>query len=120
MSPREKYLSLETYRKNGTAVATPVWFATAPNGAMYVYSEAGAAKVKRARNNPKGRIAPCDVRGNLRADWEPVTLRIIDDATEAALAQRLLDEKYGLVKKLLNFFAKFRSTGRAAIAITPA
>ena len=122
MSPREKYLILETYRKNGTAVATPVWFATAPDGTIYVYSEAGAPKVRRARNNPKGRIAPCDLRGKLRRDWEPVTLRVLEyaDAAEAARGQKLLDEKYGLVKELSNLCARFRKTGRDTIAITPA
>src|SRR5260370_324053 len=107
MNPDEKYLSLETYRKDGTAVATPVWFATSPSGTIYVYSEANAYKVRRARNNPKGRIASCDMRGNVRGEWEPVTLRVVADASEAIEAQRLLDKKYGLVKKLLNFFARF-------------
>ena len=120
MSPTEKYLSLETYRKDGAAVATPVWFGTAPDGTIYVYSEAGAAKIRRARNNPKGRIAPCDMRGNVTGAWEPVTLRVVTDDSEMVMAQRLLDDKYGLVKKLSNFFAKFRSTGREGLAITAA
>ena len=78
------YLNLETFRKSGIGVCTPVWFAQAPaqSDAMsgpavfYVYSEADAGKVKRVRNNPKVRVAPCDMRGNLRGAWVDARARI--------------------------------------------
>jgi PPOX class probable F420-dependent enzyme len=76
-----KYLNLETFRKNGSGVCTPVWFAQAPAQSaavsgpdvFYVYSEAEAGKVKRIRNNSKVRVAPCDMRGNLRGAWVEAT-----------------------------------------------
>ena len=46
-----KYLNLETFRKTGIGVRTPVWFAqdvlqSAPAiTVFYIYSEAGAGKV---------------------------------------------------------------------------
>ena len=61
---RHRYLSLETYRRTGQAVATPVWFVV-DRDVIYVYSLATAGKVKRIRNNPRVRIAPCDARGRL-------------------------------------------------------
>ena len=48
----QKYLNLESYRKTGAAVATPVWFADDGNE-LYIYSLADAGKVKRIRNNPR-------------------------------------------------------------------
>ena len=47
-----KYLNLETFRKTGIGVRTPVWFAqdilhSASATVFYIYSEAGAGKVKR-------------------------------------------------------------------------
>jgi PPOX class probable F420-dependent enzyme len=48
----QKYLNLETYRKNGTPVATPMWFAE-HDGLLYVYSRANAGKVKRVHQNPR-------------------------------------------------------------------
>jgi len=54
---QEKYLSLETYRKNGTAVATPVWFAISPDGTIYVYPRPMLPRCGGRGNNPKGRIA---------------------------------------------------------------
>ena len=59
---QQRYLNLETYRKTGQPVATPLWFAV-DRGVIYAYSLATAGKVKRIRNNPKVRIAPCDGAG---------------------------------------------------------
>jgi len=62
---RHRYMSLATFRRNGTEVATPVWFA-AVDGRLYVVSAGEAGKVKRIRNASRVRVAPCDVRGGLR------------------------------------------------------
>lgn len=100
----QKYLNLESYRKTGAAVATPVWFAQDGNE-IYVYSLAEAGKVKRIRNNPRVRVMPCDFRGGPKGEWVEATARIIDGA-EAAKAQRLLDKKYGLMKKSETYSAR--------------
>jgi PPOX class probable F420-dependent enzyme len=111
----EKYLSLESIRKNGAAVATPVWFAE-QDGVIYVYTEAASAKVKRIRNNRQVRIAPCTYNGKLRGDWVAATAKIVDGAEEE-LAHRLLDRKYWL-KHLGNWYQKIRKGyQRAVIAI---
>lgn len=62
-----RYLNLETYRRDGRAVRTPLWFAES-GGLLYVYSLADAGKVKRMRNNPRVRLAPCDIRGKLKGE----------------------------------------------------
>ncbi len=60
-----KYLNLETFRKTGLGVRTPVWFAqdvlhsARTITVFYIYSEADAGKVKRIRNDPNVRVAPC-------------------------------------------------------------
>src|SRR5260370_7325924 len=76
-----KYLSLETFRKNGQGVRTPVWFASDPAGGvpqtLYVYSTADSGKSKRIRNNPRVRGAPCDARGNLRGEWIEARAEIV-------------------------------------------
>ena len=60
----EKYASLTTFRKNGTAVPTPVWFAE-DGGLIYVMTRGDSVKVKRIRNNPDVRVAPCTIRGKI-------------------------------------------------------
>jgi uncharacterized protein len=111
----QKYLNLESHRKNGNAVATPVWFAEDAS-VLYIYSLADAGKVKRIRNNPRVRVAPCDMRGKLKGEWIEAKARIVDGA-EAAKGHRLLDEKYGVLKKIGNVFSKLMKRERVVIAI---
>lgn len=111
----QKYLNLETYRKTGAAVATPVWFAE-DSGVLYIYSLANAGKVKRIRNNPRVRVMPCDMRGKPRGEWVDALARTLD-AAGAERAHRLLDKKYGWMKKLGGLYSKIMKRDRAAIAI---
>jgi len=118
-----KYINLETFRKTGIGVRTPVWFAQrhedAVNGGsvtFYIYSEADAGKVKRIRNNPKVRVAPCTMRGNLRGAWIEARARLCSD-DEAALGQQLLRKKYGWLKKSGDFFSRLIGHKQAVVAI---
>ena len=113
----KKYLNLETFRKSGVGVATPVWFAE-NGGVLFVYSLADAGKVKRIRNNPRVRIAPCDMRGKLEGEWIEAQARIIA-GLEADEANALLTRKYGLLKRIGNLFSKIMNRKRDVIAIRP-
>ncbi len=125
---KAKYLSLETFRKTGAGVRTPVWFALelraeAGNegnefsAVFYIYSAPDAGKVKRIRNNPKARIAPCTLRGEIRGAWIEGRARLCDQ-DEAAHGQKLLRQKYGLIKIIGDFFStKIMRRKQAVIAI---
>ncbi|HLG16542.1 MAG TPA: PPOX class F420-dependent oxidoreductase [Blastocatellia bacterium] len=111
----QKYLNLESYRKSGEPVRTPVWFAQ-DGRVLYTYSRADAGKVKRIRNNPRIRMAPCDVRGRLNGDWVDAEARI-EDRAGAEHGHGLLDRKYGLVKKLGDAFSRMMKRQRVVISI---
>ena len=111
----EKYLNLESYRKSGQPVRTPLWFAE-QDGVLYAYTVAETPKVRRIRHNPRVRVAPCDLRGNVTGEWVEARARILEPA-QMQFCQRLLTQKYGLLKRLADFFARFRKRGRAGIAI---
>ncbi len=111
-----KYLSLETFRKTGVGVRTPVWFAE-NDGELLLYTLADSGKVKRIRNNPRVRIAPSDMRGKLLGDWSDATARFLD-GHEARQANRLLNQKYWL-KCLFDWTSKLRKTPRVYLAIRP-
>jgi PPOX class probable F420-dependent enzyme len=113
----QKYLSLETYRKTGAPVKTPVWFADR-EGRLYTYSLADAGKVKRIRNNSDVRIAPCDVRGRVLGEWVPATATIEDDRGER-LGMSLLNKKYGLLKRMGDVFSRVLGRKRVVISIRP-
>jgi uncharacterized protein len=117
---RQRYLNLATFRRSGAEVATPVWFA-AEQGTLWVVSAGDAGKVKRLRNTPRVRIAPCDARGGLRGPWQEATARLVGDAARIARARAALRAKYGWQVRLLDLFAQLtgRAKRRAWIAITP-
>ncbi len=112
-----KYISLETFKKSGEGVKTPIWYAIAENGTIYAYTMAHSWKVKRIQNNPRVRIAPSDIRGNVQGEWVDGTARILEPGQPEFIAgNKLLDQKY-LLKKLFNWAAKLRGHKRAGIAI---
>jgi len=118
-----KYVNVETFRKNGQGVRTPVWFAGEPeSGApekLYVYSTADSGKAKRLRNNGRARVAPCDVRGKLLGDWAEARAEIVS-GEEAEHGMGLLNKKYVPWKQLLDFFSFFSRNKRIVFVIRPA
>ena len=121
---KAKYLNLETFRKTGVGVRTPVWFAqdsstdSSPNAGsvFYIYSAPDAGKVKRIRNNPRVRVAPCSFRGNLRGAWVDARARICE-GPEAAHGQNLLRRKYGWLKVAGDFFSRLRGRTQTVMAV---
>jgi len=108
-------LNLESYRRDGQGVRTPLWFVE-DGGALYFYTVAHSYKVKRIGANPRVRVAPCDMRGAVKGEWVDATARRLG-AEEARRANDLLNRKYGWAKRILNFLAKIRGHERAAFAI---
>ena len=117
---KAKYFSLETFRKTGIGIRTPVWFAEdptqQPRTVFYVYTLPDSGKAKRIRNNPKVRIAPCNMRGDLRGAWVDALARICE-GTEVEKGQELLNQKYGLMKRIGDFFSRMRGRTQAVLAI---
>lgn len=122
----QKYLNLETFKKSGDGVKTPVWFAAEPSAKLdsgeaklYLYTIGVSGKVKRIRNNSNVKIAPCNMRGDVQGDWVPARAEILSGA-EAAHGMQLLNKKYLPWKQLLDFFASFRKRERTVFVIRPA
>ena len=111
----QDYLNLETLRKSGVAVLTPVWFVE-EIGIIYVRTEAHSGKVKRIRNNPQVRIAPCDSRGGLKGNWVAAEARLVSEA-QAARINTLLVQKYGWLKRAFDIISRFRKAEPATLAI---
>jgi PPOX class probable F420-dependent enzyme len=95
---RHKYINLQTFRKNGQPVGTPVWFMI-DNNLIYVVTSADTGKVKRLRNNPAVRIAPSGFRGEPKGEWIDGKARFAE-STEAERAIQLRKKRYGLQARL--------------------
>ncbi len=64
----QEFLSLETFRKSGVGVKTPIWFAREGDN-FYLWTFADSGKVKRIRNNAQVKIAPCTRTGEITGEW---------------------------------------------------
>jgi hypothetical protein len=111
----QQYLNLESFKRDGTPVQTPVWFAE-DGGVLYIYTLANSWKVKRIRRNPRVRIAPCTMRGNVTGQWVEAEAHIMD-ATTAEHGHTLLLQKYGWKKRLGNVFSGLMKRERVVMTI---
>jgi hypothetical protein len=94
----EKYILLTTFRRDGRAVATPVW-AVRDGDRLACWTTADAGKVKRIRNSGRVTVAPCDFRGKPHGEAVQAQARIGDHA-DTERVRLLLGRKYGLVGRL--------------------
>jgi PPOX class probable F420-dependent enzyme len=99
-----RYINLESFKKDGNGVKTPVWCAPLEGG-IVVFSEGEAYKVKRVRRNPKVRVAECDVRGKLLGPWHEGSAVIVEDPAREEAAYAALRKKYGWQMRTLDFLS---------------
>ena len=99
-----KYIVLETYRRNGQVVATPVWF-TIDGNKIFVVTRSETGKVKRLRNNSEVRIVPSGMRGGPKGEWlNGKGVLATAEELERALKQR--NKKYGFKARLAGLFSR--------------
>ena len=92
----QRYISLATFRKNGVAVRTPIWFAE-DNGRLCFMTNSKTGKCKRIRNNPKATIAPCTIRGKVTGPEFPATVRILPKE-DFPRVRKAINAKYWLAR----------------------
>jgi PPOX class probable F420-dependent enzyme len=92
----QKYVSLGTFRKDGTRIATPVWFGE-DGDQLYVMTRSDMGKTKRIRNNPQVTAAPCTVRGKVTGPEFAARARILPPE-EHAHARLAINRKYWLAR----------------------
>lgn len=99
----EKYVSLTTFRKNGTPVAAPVWIADLGDGTSGFTTASSSYKVKRLANDPRITLQPCDSRGNVREGTSVVsgTATVVHGADFESVRSRI-KSKYGMQFAMIN------------------
>lgn len=112
----QSYINLETFRRTGAGVRTPVWFA-AEEGMIYVRTLQQSGKVKRLRNDPRVRLVPSDARGEPLGEWADGGAHLVEDRETATHANRLFRRKYGLAKAGFDLVQRLRGGRWATIAI---
>ena len=99
----QKYINLETYRKDQTPVKTPVWFII-NNDRILITTKETTGKVKRLRNNQNARIAICSMKGDVKSNWVNVGVQKITQESDVEEIVKLRKKKYGFSARLISMF----------------
>ena len=99
----QKYLGLETYKRDNTPIQTPVWFVI-DNDQLYITTKETTGKVKRLRNNQNARIAVCSMKGDIKSNWVDVGLENIPEESNVEKIVKLRKKKYGFSARLVSMF----------------
>ena len=113
---RQQYINIETFRKNGEGVKTPVWFAM-EDGVLFTRTMANSWKVKRLNRDPRIKVTPSDARGEPLGTWVDGQAYEISDKAMADHVNKLLNKKYGLLKRGFDLMGKFRGRQMTTVRI---
>lgn len=115
-----KYVSLTTFKKDGTPVATPLWGAW-DGDRLLVWTTTDSWKVKRIRRNPRVTVAPCSARGKIEGETVDGVATILDD-TGTETARAAIAKKYGILGWLTVKGSSLRRgrAGTVGIGVVPA
>ncbi len=109
----EKYVLITTFRKNGDAVASPVWIAALADGTAGFTTDEVSGKIKRIRNNPKVTLQPCSMKGTPKDGSAVVeaTAEVLLGA-DAQPTRDAIKSKYSLMTKFFKVGELWRKVRR--------
>jgi PPOX class probable F420-dependent enzyme len=115
---KKNYLSIESYRKSGEPVRTPVWFVE-DGGYLYVRTGPSSGKMKRLNRNKQMKIVPCSMGGDPQGTWLAANCEIVKDEQLAGKVNALFNKKYGLQKAIFEFLGRTSRPGTVTVKIQP-
>lgn len=94
----ERYISLTTFKRDGSAVSTPVWVVSDDGRRLLVWTGATTWKVRRIRRDARVLVAAASLRGKERGPRLSGRARVVADPGITTL----LRQKYGWQKRALD------------------
>ncbi len=114
----QQYCLLTTFRKDGTPVPTPMWFAV-DGDEIVMMTKGQTAKVKRIRNQEKVKVGPCHGGGRPTGPQLEAQARVLTEPEDLARIDKILNDRYGLKRKILRWALRLaKDKTDAAIVIT--
>ena len=121
-----RYLSITSFKRDGTGVATPVWFVS-DGERLFAFTDLHSWKIKRIRRNPQVMVASCWPWGKLRREPAPARAEVLTATADLERVRQLLLAHYGISYRVVMLFYRIgrRVRGKqsvadgAALAITP-
>ncbi len=112
-----RFLSVTSFKRDGSAVATPVW-AVSDGTRLFAFTDLHSAKVRRIRRNPRVLVASCRVNGKLRRDPVAGRAEVLTDPADLERVQRLLLARYRISYRVVMLFYRLgrRLRGQQSVA----
>jgi len=112
-----RYLSITSFKRDGTGVATPVWFVS--DGArLFAFTDLHSWKIRRVHRNPHVLVASCWPWGKPRR--EPVSARaeVLTDIADLERVRKLLVARYKISYRVVMIFYRLgrRVRGQQTVA----
>lgn len=119
MNTDAECINLATRRRDGSEVLTPVWYVE-HESRLWLRTAQQFGKIKRLRNDPRVRFAPCDWDGNLLGAWLNGLAEIIDARDpRTQLPDSLLDQRYGERRTQMSAWLSEQELDPVFVSITP-
>jgi PPOX class probable F420-dependent enzyme len=104
-----KYVSLTTFRADGTPVATPVWVVR-DGTVLRILTDPASGKVRRIRANPAVRLSPCDMRGRVREGALVAEgTAVLEDEGGTDRTMAMIEKRYGLMGRIIGWLNSRRA-----------
>jgi uncharacterized protein len=104
---KQSYLNIETFRKSGQGVRTPVWFVQ-DRETLLVWTQADSGKAKRIRRDGTVKITPSTGDGKPLGEWIPARAQADDSPDTVEQVEKLMKKKYGFIFSALGFLGRLR------------
>jgi PPOX class probable F420-dependent enzyme len=112
-----RYLSVTSFKRDGTAIATPVW-SVSDGRRLFAFTDLHSAKVRRIRHDPHVVVASCWVNGRLRRDPIPATAQVLTANADLERVRQLLLARYKISYRVVMLFYRLgrRLRGKQSVA----
>jgi uncharacterized protein len=109
----ERYMLLTTFRRDGRAVATPVWWVDLGAGNYGFWTSSASGKAKRLAHTARVTVQPCNARGVVKAGSELLegSARVVA-GPELDSVRRGVIAKYGFQAKITKSMFKLTTAFR--------
>jgi PPOX class probable F420-dependent enzyme len=96
-----RYLSLTSFKRDGTGVSTPLWFVS-DGTRLFALTDGQSGKIRRIRHDPRVLVAPCRADGKLQRS-EPLSARaeVLTAIEDLDRVQKLLLARYKLTYRVV-------------------
>ena len=103
----EKYIAVQTFKRNGEPVVTPCWITGLSDGRVGFWTSSDSFKYKRLKNDPRITIQPSDARGRPKTGTDVLngTAVVVTEGSDFDAIQSQISKKYGVmvpISKVMN------------------